>query len=109
NGHRNNVYNIRASAEPISEEPPQAGGFMTAAIILVIVLGVGGFGWKYLRATPNTAIAAPVAPKPAPVAQPIQQPLAQPTATAPISDAAAANTATPDKANPIPDNSSAAE
>src|SRR5437899_457403 len=76
--HRDNVYAIRASAEvPTGPEPAQAAGFMTAAIVLVIVLGVGGFGWKYFRNAGNTANATqPPAQTVAPIVQPVQQPIA---------------------------------
>jgi hypothetical protein len=84
---------------------------MTAAIVVVIALGVGGFGWKYFRNAGNTANAAqPPAQTAAPIAQPIQQPMAPavtPTGTA--STAAPVTSATPNDTAAKPDQSATTE
>lgn len=43
-----------ASAESQAQSD-QAAGFMKAAIILIFVIGVGGFGWKYFQGKSATA------------------------------------------------------
>lgn len=73
-----NVYNIRASAEVVSPQPDQAGGFLKAAVILVFVLGIGGFAWKYYESRATAAKPVSVAEaqqqkSSAPVQQPPQQ------------------------------------
>jgi cytoskeleton protein RodZ len=37
----------RSKADEVESQPDQAAGFVTFAVILVIVLGVGGFAWKF--------------------------------------------------------------
>jgi cytoskeleton protein RodZ len=92
-----NVYNIRASAEVVEQpQADQAGGFLAAAVILVFVLGIGGFGWKYFNSHSSSKTAAvktehenskPMAPA---VAEP--QPVSNPNvAAAPTSSAPATN------------------
>jgi cytoskeleton protein RodZ len=72
-----NVYNIRASAEIVPPQPDQAGSFLKAAVILVFVLGIGGFGWKYYgsrTAAPKTVTLTDTQPqKASPVHEPPQQ------------------------------------
>ena len=67
-----NVYNIRATAETLEQpQPDQAGGFLAAAVILVFVLGIGGFGWKYFNShSSSTTAAAKVEPETAKPANP---------------------------------------
>jgi cytoskeleton protein RodZ len=70
-----NLHSIHASADSSTEpQPDQAAGFMKASIILVIVLGVGGFAWKYYgnRIFATSADTAQASSAPAnPTAQPI--------------------------------------
>jgi cytoskeleton protein RodZ len=71
-----NVYNIRANVEVVEQEPAQAGGFLMAAVILVFILGIGGFGWKYYSAHSAAAVAnAPAAAAPQPLAPEVQTPV----------------------------------
>ena len=86
-----NVYNIRASAEAVDQEPPQAGGFLMAAVILVFVLGIGGFGWKYYSAhsaakaatsTANQPQDAPAVQAPLPATAQTQSSTANPSDSA---------------------------
>src|SRR5437879_1062766 len=73
-----NLHNINASAESSTEpQPAQAAGFMAASIILVVVLGVGGFAWKYYG-TRVIATSANAAQTSSPVAEP-PQPIAATT------------------------------
>lgn len=108
-----NVYNIRASVDVVEQEPAQAGGFLMAAVILVFVLGIGGFGWKYYSShsatanTPSTGVptqTAPAVQSPAP-SQPDN------SAAAPASSSAApvsaANTPADTKADTQVDKSGA--
>lgn len=68
-----NVYNIRASVEVVEQQPDQAGGFLMAAVILVFILGIGGFGWKYYSTHSTTNAAATPEDSPAkPAATPAQ-------------------------------------
>jgi cytoskeleton protein RodZ len=53
-----NVYNIRASVEIVENPPDPAGGFLKAAVILVFLLGLGGFGWKYFSSHSASPAAA---------------------------------------------------
>jgi cytoskeleton protein RodZ len=76
-----NLHTIHASADSSPEQQPaQAAGFMMASIILVILLGVGGFVWKYYgnRVFATSADAAQTSS--APIAEPSQpiQATAQP-------------------------------
>jgi len=74
-----NLHTIHASADSSAEpQPAQAAGFMTASIILVIVLGVGGFAWKYYgnRVFATSADAAQISSTP--TSQP-SQPIATTT------------------------------
>src|SRR6185312_3459488 len=83
-----NVYNIRASVEVVEQEPAQARGFLMAAVILVFVLGIGGFGWKYYSSHPAAADSSnAVAPQPA-------TPVAQPPAPSPTTSTTTDSTAT---------------
>lgn len=58
-----NVYNIRANADLSQPQPDPAGGFLTAAVILVFALGLGGFAYKYFNShsSPASAVAEPKA------------------------------------------------
>jgi cytoskeleton protein RodZ len=76
NTRSDNVYAIRASADSDEQQPDQAAGFMTAAVIIVILLGMGGFAWKYLN---NRSVAS--AAKATPISQPADNPPAQPPQT----------------------------
>ena len=92
-----NVYNIRASAEVVEQDPPQGNGFLMAAVILVFVLGIGGFGWKYYSAHSNGKAAAITPEKPAqvaPAAAASASAQTQPAATIPADSATPASAAT---------------
>jgi cytoskeleton protein RodZ len=68
-----NLYDINARADSSTEQQPaQAAGFMMVSIILVVVLGIGGFAWKYFgnRAIATTANEAQTSS--APVTEPSQ-------------------------------------
>lgn len=68
NGHHRessvNIYAAAASHGEVSsdsEKPADPGArFMTFAIVLVLVLGVGGFGWKFLSARSKAQATSPV-------------------------------------------------
>jgi cytoskeleton protein RodZ len=68
-----NVYNIRASADVVEQQPAQAQGFLMAAVILVFVLGIGGFGWKYYSSHSAANNATSAGDQPAQVASPALQ------------------------------------
>jgi cytoskeleton protein RodZ len=83
-----NVYEIRASADTSAElEPPQAAGFMRALVAIVIVLGVGGFAWKYLGTRAAAAKSS--------AAQALQSATAQPRSSVPAATSPAPESLTP--------------
>lgn len=94
-----NVYNIRASAEVAGQDPPQGNGFLMAAVILVFVLGIGGFGWKYYRTHSDAKAATPVSEKPAQSTPTVQTPQPSPIQTQPTSTVAT-DSVTPASTNP---------
>ena len=53
-----NRYQFRASAAVEEQAPPDSGGFLMAAVVLVFVLGIGGFAWKYISGRNSTNAAA---------------------------------------------------
>lgn len=105
NGHKEhaapNIYAVAASRTESEEPAPQQGGPMiAAAVILVMVLGIGGLTWKFFNDRSKAQATAPAQ------TQPIQQPVAQsqpqpastePTSSEPLptaSDATSSTTAT---------------
>jgi cytoskeleton protein RodZ len=115
-----NVYNMRASAEVVEQDPPQANGFLMAAVILVFVLGIGGFGWKYYNAhsdakaetsTDQTRQTAPAlrTPQPAPVQTQPSPTAATDTAMATSTTPAQVSDATINAAKPATNPSAAAK
>src|SRR5437868_5445308 len=103
-----NVYNIRANVEVVEQQPDQAGGFLMAAVILVFVLGIGGFGWKYYssHSGSGTAAASTAAESPKPIVQSsVRPPGTQPPPAVTTEPTATANqTFTPiESAAKVPD------
>jgi cytoskeleton protein RodZ len=81
-----NVYNIRASVQVVENPPDPAGGFLMAAVILVFVLGLGGFGYKYFSSHSLSKAAA---------ANPESKPLVLQQTSSPQAADQAANQQTP--------------
>src|SRR5207237_10107618 len=101
-----NVYNIRSNVEVVKQQPDQAGGFLMAAVILVFVLGIGGFGWKYYNSHSGSGTTAASTSAEPPKAVP--QPIVQVPVTQPQSATATEPTATANQASPTTDSTTKA-
>jgi cytoskeleton protein RodZ len=85
NGRPAKVVNIYAAAasqsDEVQPEPDQLQGFLVAGVVLVILLGIGGLGYKYWSEHRQNKTTEPVATEPAPAKASAPAPEVQPPVT----------------------------